>query len=218
MICVSRMESNIPRNLPELQKTMSSQQLQKGFTAYLNILFLIFEKNLPSLSIQCQIPDNIFEKKKLVQFGENLIEKECKPTRSCFNVTYFRCNNIIFCLSAICSIAFKICNYCSVEISVIRLVDECNLILYWTPGLGQKGPMKQGPSVLPSVRKLSQNWLISFFLKLNMVLGAHIQLRVTEPDNPHRAKMAKNRIWTFQENHVISFVWNLCKTKVLMVH
>ena len=33
------------------------------------------------------------------------------------------------------------------------------------------------------------------------------------------SKMAqKQEFWTFQENHVISFVWNLCKMKVLMVH
>ena len=28
----------------------------------------------------------------------------------------------------------------------------------------------------------------------------------------------KHGFWTFKENHVISFVWNLCKMKVLMVH
>ena len=42
--------------------------------------------------------------------------------------------------------------------------------LYWTPGIGGKGPIKLGPIkgsvrpfILPSVRKFSQNWLISFF-------------------------------------------------------
>ena len=37
--------------------------------------------------------------------------------------------------------------------------------------------------------------------------------------NPHRAEMTKNgpKRW-FLENQVISFVWNLCKMKVLMVH
>ena len=42
--------------------------------------------------------------------------------------------------------------------------------LNWTPGIGGKGPIKIGPSVrssfrpsvLLSVRKFSQNWLISF--------------------------------------------------------
>ena len=50
-----------------------------------------------------------------------------------------------------------------------------NCILYWTPGLGRKGPVNKGLSVLsdlPSVRKFSWDWLISFFLKLSMVLGA----------------------------------------------
>ena len=44
--------------------------------------------------------------------------------------------------------------------------------------------------------------------------------------NPHQAKMTKkwskmaqkHGFWTFKENYVISFVWNLCKMKVLMVH
>ena len=44
--------------------------------------------------------------------------------------------------------------------------------------------------------------------------------------NPHPAKMTKtgqkwpqNRVFgLFKENYVLSFVWNLCKTKVLMVH
>ena len=50
------------------------------------------------------------------------------------------------------------------------------------------------PSVLPSVRTFSRNWLISFFLKLSMVLGAHIyvwQSRIFWR-NPHLAKMTKN--------------------------
>ena len=37
-------------------------------------------------------------------------------------------------------------------------------------------------SVRPSVRKFSWDWLISFFLKLGMVLEAHLVLCVTEPD------------------------------------
>ena len=28
----------------------------------------------------------------------------------------------------------------------------------------------------------------------------------------------KQSFWPFSENHVISFVWNLCKMEVLMVH
>ena len=48
------------------------------------------------------------------------------------------------------------------------------------------------PPVLPSVRKFSRDWLISFFLKLSMVLGAHIYLCVTETDFLEKAKMTKN--------------------------
>ena len=44
----------------------------------------------------------------------------------------------------------------------------------WTPGHGQKSYMNWGLSVCPSVLKFSWDWLISFFLKLNMVLGAHV--------------------------------------------
>ena len=34
----------------------------------------------------------------------------------------------------------------------------------------------------PSIWKFSKDWLISFFLKLSMMLGAHVLLSVTEPD------------------------------------
>ena len=37
-------------------------------------------------------------------------------------------------------------------------------------------------SVRPSVQKFSWNWLFSFSRELNMVLGAHVVLRMTEPD------------------------------------
>ena len=45
------------------------------------------------------------------------------------------------------------------------------VLAFWTPSLGRKGPIKYGLSVLPSflpsillsVRKFFQNWLISFF-------------------------------------------------------
>ena len=37
-------------------------------------------------------------------------------------------------------------------------------------------------SVRPSVQKFSWNWLFSFFRELNMVLGAHVVLCMTEPD------------------------------------
>ena len=49
-------------------------------------------------------------------------------------------------------------------------------------------------SVLPQVHKFSRNWLISFFLKLSMVLGVHIWLYVTKPDfcKNSPAKMTKN--------------------------
>ena len=58
-----------------------------------------------------------------------------------------------------------------------------------------------------------------------MVLGASVHLCVTELDFFEKIpivqnwpKMAqKQGFWTFQENLVISFVWNFCKKKVLMV-
>ena len=37
-------------------------------------------------------------------------------------------------------------------------------------------------SVRPSVQKFSWNWLFSFFRELNIVLGAHVVLCMTEPD------------------------------------
>ena len=49
-------------------------------------------------------------------------------------------------------------------------------------------------SVRPSVQKFSWNWLFSFFRELNMVLGAHVVLCMTEPDflkimfSPHYGK------------------------------
>ena len=46
-------------------------------------------------------------------------------------------------------------------------------------------------SVLLSVRKFSQNWLICFFLTLGMVLGAHIWLHVTEQDFFEKWMMSK---------------------------
>ena len=48
------------------------------------------------------------------------------------------------------------------------------------------------PSFCPSVRKFSWDWLISFFLKLSMVLGTYVLLCVTEPHSldppPHFLK------------------------------
>ena len=65
--------------------------------------------------------------------------------------------------------------------------------------LWQEGSYEFGfvcPSVLPSIRKFSWNWAISFFLKLIMVLGVHLGLCVTEPDFSRKnhlwAKMTKN--------------------------
>ena len=61
-----------------------------------------------------------------------------------------------------------------------------SLGIFQTPDLSLKDPKKQGvsflPSILPSVCKFSRNWLIIFFLKLSMLLAAHIQLYATEPD------------------------------------
>ena len=50
----------------------------------------------------------------------------------------------------------------------------------WTSGHGQKGPMKEGLSLHLSVRPIVYSHVFSelahlFFLKLSMVLGAHIQ-------------------------------------------
>ena len=71
---------------------------------------------------------------------------------------------------------------------------------YWTPGLSQKGPLKQGwsvlPFVLPSVRKFSWNWLISFFPEIQH--GVRVPYIVVCDragffgKNPHWAKMTKN--------------------------
>ena len=53
-------------------------------------------------------------------------------------------------------------------------------------------------SNLSSECKFSRNWLISFFVKLSMVLGTHIYLYVKELD-PHQARMTKNshKNWFF---------------------
>ena len=41
----------------------------------------------------------------------------------------------------------------------------------WTPGLGQKGPIKSALSILTSVHKFSRNWRISFFWNLAWCYG-----------------------------------------------
>ena len=46
------------------------------------------------------------------------------------------------------------------------LISADKITVYWTPSFSRKGPIKQGPSICPSVCKISQNWLISFFLNL----------------------------------------------------
>ena len=71
--------------------------------------------------------------------------------------------------------------------SIVKKLEKSIFILhlFLDPQLRLEGSYKIGsvlPSVLPSVPKFSQNWLISFFLKLRMVLGAHMQLLGTEPD------------------------------------
>ena len=61
-----------------------------------------------------------------------------------------------------------------------EMVMDVHLLLDYRPR--PEGSYKIGsarlssvlPCVLPSVLKFSRNWLISFFLKLSMLLGAHI--------------------------------------------
>ena len=111
---------------------------------------------------------------------------------------------------------------------------------YQTPGLGQKGPIKQGPSFRPSVHSsVHPSFCLSVsFLRIGPLVFSETQHSVRSPylvmcdraiffwENPHRAKMTKNGqkmaqkygFGTFQENHVFSFVWNLCKMKFLIVH
>ena len=70
-----------------------------------------------------------------------------------------------------------------------------------------EGSYKIG-SVRPSVRKFSRDLLISFFLKLSMVLGPHIYLCVTTGSfgkNPHQAKMTKNGQKMAQEHGFWTF-------------
>ena len=80
--------------------------------------------------------------------------------------------------------------------SIVKKLEKSRFILhlFLDPQLRLEGSYKIG-SVLPSVPKFSQNWLISFFLKLRMVLGAHMQLLVTEPDflekNPIKQRCPK---------------------------
>ena len=98
----------------------------------------------------------------------------------------------------------------------------------WSEGSYEKG--SAAPSVCPPV------WLYVFsdlahlfFLKLSMVLGAHILVihilvicdRVgffEKKDVKNGQKVPKNKFfWTFEEDQVFSFVWNCCKMKALMV-
>ena len=88
---------------------------------------------------------------------------------------------------------------------------------YWTSGLGRKSPIKQDSSVRPSVRPSVCSQVFSelayqFFLKLSMVLGAHIQLCVTAGffrKETHQAKMTKNgQKWS--QNRVLDFLRKSC--------
>ena len=60
----------------------------------------------------------------------------------------------------------------------IMTCPHCN---FWTPGSGRKGPVNQGPSFRPSL-EVFLGLTHQFFLKLSMVLGAHVLLCVTGPD------------------------------------
>ena len=68
------------------------------------------------------------------------------------------------------------------------------------------------PSICPQVFAELAHY---FFLKLNMVLVAHIKLCMTEPDFFEKSPSSKNDP-KWPQNRV--FVCNLCKTKILMVH
>ena len=67
-------------------------------------------------------------------------------------------------------------------------------------------------SNLSSECKFSRNWLISFFVKLSMVLGTHIYLYVKELD-PHQARMTKNS----QKRHKNWFFGLFKKIKLLVL-
>ena len=71
-------------------------------------------------------------------------------------------------------------------------------------------------SVRPSVRKFSQNWLMSVFETQHGVRGPYLVMCDSRILWSEMAQ--KHGLWTFQDNHVFSFVWNLCKMRVLTVH
>ena len=84
------------------------------------------------------------------------------------------------------------------------------------------------PSVLPSVRRFSRDLLVRFFWNLAWcywpIYSCVWQSRIFWKKSPwgknnqRWSKMAQiHGFGTFEESHVISFVWSLCKMKVLMV-
>ena len=62
----------------------------------------------------------------------------------------------------------------------LQQCHSVDLFSYRTPSHGLRGVSIT--SVCPSVQRFSWNWLFSFFRELNMVLGAHVVLCMTEPD------------------------------------
>ena len=51
----------------------------------------------------------------------------------------------------------------------------------WTPAFSLKGPYEIGSVLSPTFSQLFWNWLISFFLKLYIVLGAQMWMCLIEP-------------------------------------
>ena len=76
----------------------------------------------------------------------------------------------------ICFLVYKYNFFTNLELQI-------RMCFYQTPSHGRKSPLNQGLSVLPSfclsVWKFSWGQLIIFFLKLSVVLGAHVLLHVT---------------------------------------
>ena len=104
----------------------------------------------------------------------------------------------------------------------------------WTPGHGQKEPMKEGLSFRLSVRPivcLSSRLAVSF-LRISSFVFSETYYGVRGPylvicDSRISLKKMMSEMLKkgqkirffglFKENQVFSFVWNCCKTKVLMV-
>ena len=108
---------------------------------------------------------------------------------------------------------------------ILHFASDKNILL--DPHLWPDGSYELGSALLyvrPSVL-LSWNWLISFFLKLCMVLQEMEMCRqspfflksLSWKNDQKWSKMAQNCFFfTFQENQFISFVGKWCRMKVPM--